>query len=302
MKKLSVVISAYNEEKKIEECLKSAKFADEIIVVDNSSTDKTKDLAKKYTNNIFTQPNDPEKIDLQKNFGFEKATGAWILSLDADERVSEELKYELASLLDHPKPAINGYWIPRKNRIFGKLIEHTGWYPDPQLRLFKRGMGKFESEHVHEHIKIKGEKERLTNHLIHENYETVSQFIKKTIVYAENEAKDLINKGYNFSFFDAIRFPLKEFLSRFFAREGYKDGFHGLMLSLLMAFYHFLIFAHIWEIEGYKRTDGDKLLKKGKKELLKIYKEINYWIINTEIKRAKSISKRILLKVKRKIS
>lgn len=302
MKKLSVAISAYNEEKKIEECLKSAKFADEIIVVDNSSTDKTAEIAKKYTDKIFSQPNDPEKIDLQKNLGFEKATGAWILSLDADERVSEELKYEIASLLDNPKPSINGYWIPRKNRIFGKLIEHTGWYPDPQLRLFKRGMGKFESEHVHEHIKIKGEKDRLVNHLIHENYDTVSQFIRKTVVYAENEAKDLISKGYIFSFLDAVRFPVKEFLSRFFAREGYKDGFHGLILSLLMAFYHFLIFVHIWEIKGYKQTDGDKLLKKGKKELLRIYKEINYWIINTEIKKAKSASRKILLKIKRKIS
>jgi len=233
MSKVSAVISAYNEEKNIEQCLKSLAFADEIIVVDNSSTDKTAEIAKKYTAKVFSQKNNPAEIDLQKNFGFEKATGDWILSIDADEDVSKELAEEIKSKIKNQKAEINGYWIPRKNIIFGKFIEHTGWYPDPQLRLFKKGKGKYVKAHVHEALKLEGESVYLKEFIIHHHYETITQFIRRTVdIYAPNEAQDYLDKGYQFSAFDAVRFPLNEFISRFFARKGYKDGFYGLMLSL----------------------------------------------------------------------
>ncbi len=301
MHKLSVVISAFNEEKKIEQCLKSVSFADEIVVVNNSSTDKTEEIAKKYTKNVYTQPNDIQKIDLQKNFGFSKASGDWILSLDADERITKELAGEIKNVIKS-NANYDGYWIPRKNYIFGKWIEHTGWYPDNQLRLFKKGSGKFESEHVHEHIKINGELGFLKNHIIHENYDNVAQFIQKTFVYVPNEAKNILDNGYKFSYIDAIKFPLREFLNRFFAKEGYKDGFYGLMLSLLMAFYHFLVFANIWEAEKYKQIEQKELLESGEKEFKKTYKEINYWFLNTKINKTKSTTKKTLLKLKRKLS
>ena len=144
--KLSVVISAYNEERMIEDCLKSARFADEIILVDNQSTDKTTEIAKRYTNKIFFRTNNPLMLNLNKNFGFTKATGDWILSLDADERVSKELKEEINNII-HQSSAIShqqsGYLIPRKNIIFGKWIQHGLWYPDDQLRLLRKGKGKF---------------------------------------------------------------------------------------------------------------------------------------------------------------
>lgn len=299
MKKLSVVISAYNEELKLEDCLKSVKFADEIIVINNSSTDKTEDIARKHTKNVFNQPNNPEKIDLQKNFGFTKATGDYILSLDADERISPELKEEIIKVLNN-NSSVDGYWIPRKNIIFGKWIEHTGWYPDHQLRLFRKGLGKFDSEHVHEHLKVNGKTEYLKGHMIHENYDSVNQFAKKTFVYTQNEAENILRSGYKFSFFDVVRFPLSEFLNRFFAREGYKDGFYGLILSMFMAFYHFLIFVHIWEIEKYKQMEPEDLLNTGKKELKQIKKEINYWVLNTQINKTKNTAKKIFLKTKRK--
>jgi len=301
MNKLSVVISAFNEEKKIEDCLKSVSFADEIVVVNNSSTDKTEEIAKRYTKHVYTQPNDVQRIDLQKNFGFNKASYEWILSLDADERIEKELKEEIQKTIK-TNTQFAGFWIPRKNYIFGKWIKHTGWYPDNQLRLFKKGSGKFESEHVHEHIKIDGELGHLNNHILHENYDNIAQFIQKTFVYVPNEAKDVLQKGYKFSYFDAIRFPLREFLNRFFAKEGYKDGFYGLMLSLLMAFYHFLVFSYIWELEKYKQIEEKELLEGGKKEIKKAYKEINYWFLNTEINKASSKAKKTLLKVKRKLS
>src|SRR3989344_3756182 len=244
MGKLSVVISAFNEEKKIEDCLKSVSFADEIIFIDNSSTDSTSKIAKKHTSKVFVKENNP-MLNVNKNFGFSKASEEWILSLDADERVSEKLREEIKSSIINHKSSVDGYWIPRKNIIFGKWIEHTGWYPDYQLRLFKKDKGKFEEKHVHEMIKLEGESKKLNNPIAHYNYENISQFLRKTLLYAENEANQLIEKGYNFAWQDSIRFPIKEFISRFFAREGYRDGLHGLVLSLLMAFYHLIIFGNI---------------------------------------------------------
>lgn len=223
MIKLSVVISAYNEEKKIEDCLRSVLFADDIIFVDSSSTDQTVKIAKQYTSKIFTRPNNP-MLNVNKNFGFSKANNDWILSLDADERITSELAHEIEEKIGNSD--VVGYWIPRKNIIFGKWIKHGGWYPDYQLRLFKKKKGRFPGEHVHEMIKIDGGAGYLNSSIAHYNYETIFQFIEKLInIYGPNEAEQMLKRGYNFTWQDAIRMPFKEFLSRFFAREGYKDGF-----------------------------------------------------------------------------
>jgi glycosyltransferase involved in cell wall biosynthesis len=301
MSKVSAVISAYNEEGNIERCLKSLSFADEIVVVDNSSSDKTAEIAKEYTKNVYKQKNNPAEIDLQKNFGFTKASNEWILSLDADEEVSKELADEIKALLKKDIKE-NGFWIPRKNFTFGKWIEHTGWYPDHQLRLFRKGKGKFMDKHVHEKIKIDGEVGYLKNHLLHQNYQTIPQFIHRAIdLYCPSEAEYLMEKGYVFSPFDAIRFPLDEFLSRFFTREGYKDGFHGLMLSLLMAFYRFLVFALIWEKQGFKEVKDDNFLENTAKELKKANQEIMFWTIKEKQKQIKNPLKKNLYKISSKI-
>ncbi len=295
MSKLSVVISAYNSEEKIEDCLKSVKFADEIILVNNSSTDRTEELAKKYTSKIFTRPNNP-MLNVNKNFGFTKATGDWILSLDDDERVTPELKKEIEKVVSENNPEVSGYWIPRKNIIFGKWIEHTGWYPDPQLRLFRRGKGKFEEKHVHEMVKIEGETENLKEPMLHYNYQTISQFLHKmSNIYVPNETEVLIAQGYKAQFTDAIKFPLKEFLTRYFALEGYKDGFHGLMLSMLMAFYHFCIFAFVWEEQGFRQIEGNTL-EMTSKEMKKAAKELKFWITDAKIKSTKNPVKKLLYK------
>lgn len=298
--KLSVVISAYNEEKKIEECMESVKWTDEIILINSSSTDKTVDKAEKYTQKIFTRDNNP-MLNVNKNFGFSKASGDWILSLDADERVTPELKEEIEFVLDQDSE-INGYWIPRKNIILGKWIEHAGWYPDYQLRLFKKNKGKFPQMHVHEMVEVDGQTENLTKNLVHYNYESIFQFIQKmNLIYVPSEAEALIKKDYKFDYLDAIRFPLKEFLSRFFAREGYKDGFHGFMLSILMAFYHFVIFASIWEKQGFKEIEDPNLLKNIEKEILISKKDILFWFRDEKVKSASNILKKIMLKAKHRL-
>lgn len=277
MKKLSVVISAFNEEKKIEECLKSVGFADELIVVDNQSTDKTVQIAKKHKAKVFERPNNL-MLNVNKNFGFTKATGEWILNLDADERVTPDLRDEIISVTSLIENPVDGYEIPRKNIIFGKVMMHTGWYPDYNLRLFKNAKGRFSEKHVHEKIVVNGELGKLINPFIHENYDSVSDFFKKTIfIYAPNEADQLIENGYSFSYSDAIMFPFREFLGRFFAREGYKDGFHGLMLSLLMACYHLVVFAYLWEKKQFI-DEGVSSLGLVKEQTKLARKDFSHWM------------------------
>jgi glycosyltransferase involved in cell wall biosynthesis len=253
MKKLSVVVSAYNEEKTIRSCLQSVSWADEIVVIDNSSTDKTAAVAKSFGAVVYSRPNYP-MLNTNKNYGFKKAKGDWILNLDADETVSEELKKEVISILKKGVDNSEGYEIPRKNYIFGKWIQHAGWYPDYQIRLFKNGSGVFNEKHVHEKIHIRGVVQPLQGHIIHQNYRSVSHFLSKLDLYTENEADNLLANGYQFSRVDAIRLPKNEFISRYFAREGYKDGLHGLSLSILMAFYHFLVFLKVWEKNKFEST------------------------------------------------
>lgn len=298
MVKLSVVISAFNEEDKIRDCLESIKWADEIVFVDNSSTDKTAQIAKQYTSKIFTRPNNP-MLNVNKNFGFSKATGEWILSLDADERVTPELAKEI-KLVVSSQSSVVGYWIPRKNIIFGKWIEHTGWYPDYQLRLFKKGKGKFPEVHVHEMIKVPGQTKKLANHIEHLNYQTISQFLYKlSNIYTPNEAQILIKNGYQFNWLDSIKMPAKEFINRFFAEKGYRDGLHGLVLSLLMAFYHLIIFVTIWERIGFKKVD--KLsLPALKNESKKLRKELNFWLITARLNDSKNIFEKLFLRLWRK--
>lgn len=302
--KLSVVISAYNEERKIEDCLKSVKdLADEIIVIDNSSTDKTAEIARKYTSKVFKRENNL-MLNVNKNFGFSKATGDWILNLDADERATtslcDEIKEQISKIKDEN---VNGYYIPRENIIFGKSIKHAGWYPDYQLRLFKRESGKFEEQHVHEMIKVEGKVDYLKENLVHYNFETIFQFLNKHInIYAPNEADNLLREGYLFDWKDAIRFPLSEFLSRYFAREGYKEGLHGLIISMLMAFYHLVIIAKIWEVQGFKEINSANFLDETKLEIGKAKKEFKYWYLNEKLKTIRGSARKTIYKVIKKLS
>ena len=301
MQKLTVVISVFNEEEKIEKCFKSVLFADEIILVDNSSTDKTREIAKKYATSIISQPNDPLMIDIQKNTGLKKAKNDWILSIDADEIVTSELRNEIEELLKKENLK-NGYFIPRKNIIFGKQIDYTGWYPDHQLRLFRKNKGEFKNTHVHEGIQVDGETDYLKEHMLHHNYETIIQFVQKNMInYAQNEANNLINKNYVLSPGDLISVPAKEFLSRYFARNGYKDGIHGLFLSLLMASSHLIVLAIVWEKKGFKEMDKKEVIRSTEKELGKFNKDLRYWFSKIKIDESKNIATKYFHKIKGKI-
>jgi glycosyltransferase involved in cell wall biosynthesis len=301
MSKLSVVLSVLNVEKEIEEVLKSVSFADEIILVDNGSSDRTLEIAKKYKTKIFERENNL-MLNVNKNYGFSKATGDWILNIDGDESVSKELKEEIVKIFKEDKTEVIGYWMPRKNIIFGKWIQHSIWWPDYQLRLFKRGKGKFEEKDVHEYIKVDGRTEKLTGFLMHNNYSSVSQFIEKMDkIYTENEAEGIIKEGRNLEWLDAIRFPVDDFLKTFFAQKGYKDGLHGLVLSILQAFYAEVVFAKAWERQGFKEYNSPSFLKEVYKEFKKISKEFKYWFLTSSIQDSGNIFKKTVYKLKRRL-
>lgn len=298
-KTLTVVISAYNEEKKIDDCLSSVSFADEIIVIDCSSIDKTAIIAKKYTKNVFMRENNL-MLNVNKNFGFSKATGDWILSLDADERVTTELQKEIESRITNHESQIDGYWIPRKNIIFGKWIQSGMWWPDYQLRLFRHGKGMFPEEHVHEYVKVTGATEKFMNPMLHQNYDSVSQFLyKMDKIYTENEAENIIKSGKSLLWFDAISMPMQDFIKTYFAQKGYRDGLHGLVLSILQAMYMIVVFAKVWEKRGFKEEKFDLLSVK--KEFKKMFKELRYWLMTSFIDEAKNPLTKFVMRIKRKL-
>lgn len=302
METISVVISAYNEETKIKRCLNSLKWADEIIFVDNGSTDKTVAIAKQFTSKIVYQPNSL-MLNINKNYGFSKATGDWILSLDADEEITQELAAEIRSNIKQTKPSNTpeaaGYWIPRKNIIFGKWIQHGLWWPDKQLRIFRRGRGKFPCKHVHEYLAVDGPTEDLTSPYIHYNYETVSQFIRKMdTLYTESEMQNLLATNYHLSWYDAIRFPVSDFVKIYFAQEGYKDGLHGLVLSMFQSFYSFVVFAKLWEKEKF--TERDVPLSSVCSEIARSHQEISYWSLTARMKDTPRSVKKLWYKLLRR--
>jgi glycosyltransferase involved in cell wall biosynthesis len=295
---LSVVISAYNEEKRLSACLSSVTgFADEIIVVDNSSLDQTAQIAKKFKASVYKREN-ILMLNTNKNYGFEKATGTWILNLDGDEVVTDELKEEISLIMHNDvKDMRKGYWIPRKNIIFGKWIQHGFWWPDRQLRLFQRGYGVFPCKHISEYIAVDGDVGELSNPYIHYNYDSISQYLLKLERCTTSEAIALQETKYQYSWYDAIRFPLSDFIKIYFAQKSYKDGLHGLVLSILQAFYSFVVFTKLWEQDGFpqKPVTFQSIVE----ELKRARKEFAYWIFTSKITSASGLRK-LILKCKRR--
>ena len=246
--KLSVTVITLNEEKDLTRCLESVKnIADEIVLVDSGSTDKTVDIAKKLGAQVFYRKFD--NYANQKNFAAEKSNGEWILSLDADEEISPQLASEILPVLAlHNQPA--AYTIPRKNIIFGKFVKYSRWQPelDRHIWLWRRGKGKWVGD-VHEEVVVEGEVGKLRDAKIHHQYDTVSEFLQMINRYSEIGAGEMIKKRAKFSYFQLFFQPIYNFLVRYFYRLGFLDGWRGFILSYLMAVYHLELWIKVWERE-----------------------------------------------------
>jgi glycosyltransferase involved in cell wall biosynthesis len=256
--RLSVCVITHNEEANIRRTLASVKdFADEMIVVDSGSTDRTVAVAHELGAKVFTEP--WKGFAAQKNSAMAKATGDWILSLDADEEVSPELAATIKALLksEKPSPEFDGYEMPRRNLYLNRWIKRSGYYPDRKLRLVRRGMGEFENRAVHESMHLKGKVGRLDGDLFHHAYPTLESYIEHANRYSSLGGEMVASEGpVGFSLGNILLRPLVAFIYRYFFRLGFLDGREGLLVHLNHAAYVSWKFSKAWEYS--KNSRGGK--------------------------------------------
>jgi glycosyltransferase involved in cell wall biosynthesis len=240
----SVVVITLDEEASIRRCLESVAWADEIVVVDAESRDKTVQIAREFTDRVISRP--WVGFAAQKNFALEQSTGEWILSLDADEEVAPELPEEIAATIAAPD-ACDGYAVRRRNLFLGQWVRHGGLYPDWQVRLFRRGRGRFVDRAVHESVRVDGRLGRLRGHLVHRSYADVTDFFERANRYSSLAADEAVTAGRRVRTWELLLRPLGRFAAMYLVRRGFLDGRRGLLLATLYAYYVFMRSAKIWE-------------------------------------------------------
>jgi glycosyltransferase involved in cell wall biosynthesis len=254
---LSIVIITLNEERNIARCLKSLRFSKKVfgriesIVVDAQSRDKTAVIARQLGAKVFTRA--WKGYGDQKNWALTKARGEWILSLDADEELTTSLIAEIEKTVTQNPKEIDGYFIKRKAFFLGKWMRHCGWWPDAQLRLFKRGQGAFTIEPVHEGLEVKGKTLELDEPMNHYTYDSIHQYLEKMNRYSDLSIIDIKQKKKTFWKFYVTVAPFLTFFRMYISRRGFLDGWHGLVVCGLSAFHDFCKYAKLWEREVLKR-------------------------------------------------
>lgn len=243
---VTAVVLTYNEERHLPDCLRSLSWAGEVLVFDSFSTDQTPAVASAAGARFVQHPF--SHFAEQRNAALREVHTPWVFFVDADERVPSELAEEIGAVVRGRPEA--GWWVPRRNYIVGKWIRHTGWYPDYQLRLFRRDKGNYDpAREVHEVVVLDGEAGYLAHPLTHYNYDTWAEFIQKQKSYLRFEARVQFSQGVRPRPWTYVLGPLREFRRRFLSLQGYRDGWHGLVLSVLMAYTAFLTtveVARLW--------------------------------------------------------
>jgi len=276
MSKISVVINTLNEASDLEQALESLKWADEIIVCDMYSDDNSVEIAKKYGAKVVFHKR-VSHVELARNYAISKASNDWILILDPDEEIPESLASRIQDITVKMEQ-INFVEIPRKNLIFNKWMKASMWWPDYNIRFFKKGTVSW-GEKIHSDPQTDGEGIKLDTKedyaIVHHHYNSISQFLDRLNRYTSVQANELHADGIKFQWTDLITKPLSEFLSRFFANKGFEDGLHGLTLSLLQAFSFLIVYLKLWEFQKF--TDQNIKLAEMKSLVEKSGKEIGYW-------------------------
>lgn len=245
MRKISAVIITHNEERNLRDALESVRWADEIIVVDSMSIDRTVEIAREYTDKVYQRPW-PGYVE-QKNFAVSKAQHDWIFSIDADERVSETLKREIEEWRNS-ETTLSGYFIPRKSFFLGRWIRHTSWYPDEKLRLFHKDRGRWEGGRVHESVYITDKTGYFKGELLHFSYRKISDYLRRLELYSTLAAEDYYERGKNIGFFTLTLNPFFTFIKNYIIKQGFRDGFPGLIVSILSSISAFFKYAKLWEL------------------------------------------------------
>ena len=279
MSKISVVINTLNEEKNLPRAIASVRgFADEIVVVDMESDDRTVETAKRLGAKVFSYKK-VGCVEPARNYAVSKTKGDYVFILDADEEVPPVLAKKIKQIITSGVAAADYYRIPRKNIIFGKWIRHSRWWPDYNIRFFKKGFVSW-NEVIHSVPMTKGKGMDLPDKeeyaIIHNNYFSIEGYLERMNRYSQVQSEEMMKSGYVFSWKDLIDKPLNELLGRYFAGEGYKDGVHGLALSCLQAFSELILYLKIWQKQGFNEQKVSKKELKG--QLYKALKDVKWWI------------------------
>ena len=232
MNSLSVIIICKNEEEMLEDCLKSVLWADEIIIVDSGSNDQTLNIARKYTDKVYTHT-DWQGFGIQKNIALSYASKSWVLSIDADERVPQALQEEIINILQSPANTV--FEIPRRSWFLGKEIHHSGWSPDYVARLFRRNQAKFSNDLVHERLLFDHAASRCKQSLIHYSFSNLDQVIHKMNFYSTAGAENKFNAHKKGGLGKALLHGFSSFFKTYIIKLGLLDGREGFILALANA-------------------------------------------------------------------
>lgn len=249
--KISCIIGTKNAEEDIKDCIEAVRWADEIIVVDDFSTDRTVEIARQYTDKVFQKH--LSGYTEQKDFALQKTSNRWVLSLDADERVTPQLRDEILEKLSKP-PELSGFLFRRMNIFLGKEVRHCGWYKANNLRLFNKEKVSYDlSMQYLESMKISGQLGIMKNDLFHYTCRRLDDYLNRVNLWSSLNAKDLFNKGIRITPLNSLYYflfkPLAVFLQKYFLKAGFRDGFPGFLICSLSAITYFISYAKLWEIE-----------------------------------------------------
>lgn len=252
-RRCSVTLITLNEERNVRACLESVAWADEIVVVDSGSQDRTVEIAKEFTNQVFFNPWPGWKA--QKNHAISRAAHDWIFSIDADERVTPELRERILEVLAEPRHA--GYSFPRKNFFLGKWMSHGGWHPDAVLRLFRKDAGKFGGLDPHDRVFLSaGSEGYIPIPIVHYTYMSFKQYAGKQLPYADAAARESLNAGKRASTANIFLKPFWKFFEVYLIKRGLLDGAHGLIAAMGSSYTTYLKQARMWEIQREKNEEA----------------------------------------------
>jgi glycosyltransferase involved in cell wall biosynthesis len=248
VKGISAILITKNEARNVEACLASLGFAEEIVVVDSGSTDGTEALCRREPR-VRWHSEEWKGFGAQKNSALDKASGPWVFSIDADERVTPGLAEEI-SRLDPGNAPYPGYRVPRRSFFGNRWVRHGGWYPDHSIRLWRKDAGRFEARSVHEAVRVTGPVGTLRGDLLHYTYQDTSDFVDRMNRYSSLGAGELLRQGKRATALDLLVRPPFTFFKMFVLRLGFLDGGLGLRLAVLYAMYTFAKYAKVWEAGG----------------------------------------------------
>jgi glycosyltransferase involved in cell wall biosynthesis len=243
--RLTALVPTFNEEENLRDCLESLRWADEIFIVDSFSGDGTLDIGREFSARIVQHAY--ANSAAQKNWAIPQAIHPWVLLVDADERVTPELRDEIRRILEEG-PRHDGYWIRRANHFLGRRMKHCGWETDKVIRLFRRDVARYQEREVHAEIDLPGPLPVLRNKLLHYSFRSFSQYWRKMQTYSDWGASQLHREGRRAGWAAIALRPVIRFLKMYLLRLGFLDGVHGLVLCMLSAFTVYLKYAKLWEL------------------------------------------------------